>query len=283
MQDENAAQRLYRLMRSRNTRLCVGLDPDLTKFSKEILSASTTPDQKIYDFLTGVVDVTAGYVCAYKAQKAFFDLVPGGQEVLMEVIAYAHTHYPEIPVIVDCKVGDIENSMAAYAATIFSKLGADGIVVNPYMGDDVLEPLKEYADKAVVVLAKTSNPGGSIVQDVVLQSGLPFWQHVLELIVHRWNTNGNLIPVISSTADIRLDEVRLQIPDMMPILFAGVGAQGGSLSGVKQLLNSEQSGVFVNSSRGIIFSQPSQPDVDWKIGVKEAAIRLMLELNQTGE
>lgn len=271
-----ANDQILERMKSHNTLLCCGLDPDLKKIPPEIVGKQISDEDKVFEFLRVVVDVTASHVCAYKAQKAFFDVLAGGHDVLKKLIGYIHASYPSIPVIVDCKIGDIENTMTAYIQNLFGSLQADGIVVNPYMGDDVMLPLAELADKSIVVLVKTSNPLGGIVQDVVLQNGQPFWCHILDLVVNRWNRNANMIPVLSSTVGLNMAEIRSLIPDRMPILLAGVGAQGGNYADLRNLLNSESVGVFVNSSRDILYPQSQQP---WQIAIKEAAIGLKEALN----
>jgi len=264
-------------MRTHNTLLCCGLDPDLKKMPSAITEGKAPDEEKVFDFLRAAVDATASHVCAYKAQKAFFDVMAGGHEVLRELIGYIHASHEGIPVIVDCKIGDIDNTMAAYTHNLFVVLRADGIVVNPYMGDDVMMPLAEYTDKAIVVLAKTSNPSGGVVQDVTLQSGLPLWRHILDLVVNRWNNGKNMIPVLSANAEFNVPEIRSLIPDDMPILFAGIGAQGGNYVSLRQLLNSEGLGVFVNSSRGILYPKSHK---QWRNAIEEAAVELKDTLNQ---
>jgi len=265
-------------MKTHDTLLCCGLDPDLKKMPPEIIGRQTSDEDKVFEFLRGVVDVTASHVCAYKAQKAFFDVLAGGHDVLKKLIDYIHTSHPGIPVIVDCKIGDIENTMAVYIQNLFGLLQADGIVVNSYMGDDVVLPLVELTNKSIVVLVKTSNPSGGIVQDVVLQNGQPLWRHVLDLVVNRWNRNTNMIPVLSSTVGLNMEELRALVPDKMPILLAGVGAQGGSYANLRKLLNSEGVGVFVNSSRSILYSQQSQQS--WQSAVEKAAVGWKEVLNK---
>jgi orotidine-5'-phosphate decarboxylase len=264
-------------MRSQKTLLCVGLDPDLRKLPSELLSKSITNEEKILEFLRGVVDVTGPHVCVYKAQKAFFDLLPGGHDVLKEIVYYIHQTQVDVPVIVDCKIGDIDNTMAVYIENLFSLIQADGVVVNPYMGDDVIVPLIDHVDKAIVVLVKTSNISGSIIQDVKISDGRLFWEYLLEMVVNRWNKNGNMIPVLSSTIELDIARLRLLIPDAMPILFAGVGAQGGSYKNLSGLLNSEDIGVFVNSSRGILYPESSQ---SWRKAIEVAAIEMKNVLNE---
>jgi len=263
-------------MKSHNTLLCCGLDPDLKRMPPELVGKEISDEDKVLEFLQATVDVTAPHVCAYKVQKAFFDVLAGGHDVLKKLIGYIHTSHPGIPVIVDCKIGDIENTMVAYIQNLFGSLQADGIVVNPYMGDDVVLPLTELADKSIVVIVKTSNPSGGIVQDVALQNGQPLWRHILDLVVNRWNRNTNMIPVLSSTVGLNMAEIRPLIPDGMPILLAGVGAQGGNFADLRNLLNSEGIGVFVNSSRDILYPKSQQ---HWQIAIEEATVGLKEALN----
>jgi orotidine-5'-phosphate decarboxylase len=269
-------EQILERMKTNDTLLCCGLDPDLKKMPLEIMREKSSDEEKVLDFLQSVVDITAPHVCAYKAQKAFFDVLAGGHDVLKRLINYIHTLYSGIPIIVDCKIGDIENTMAVYIQDLFISLQADGIVVNPYMGDDVILPLVEWVDKSIVVLVKTSNTSGSIVQDVVLQNGQPFWYYILDLVVNRWNYNKNIIPVLPSTAGLNMAKIRPLIPEKMPILLAGVGAQGGHYSNLHNWLNSEGIGVLVNSSRSILYPRSHQP---WQIAIKQSVIKLKNDLN----
>jgi len=167
--------------------------------------------------------------------------------------------------------------MSVYIENLFGLLQADGIVVNPYMGDDVITPLIELSDKSIVVLVKTSNISGGIVQDVLLKDGRPVWQYLLDLVVNRWNQSNNMIPVLSSTVGMDMVKLRQLIPDTMPILFAGVGAQGGNCGNLHQLLNSEDVGVFVNSSRDLLYPASHIP---WRTAIETAAVETKEALNR---
>jgi guanylate kinase len=151
-------------------------------------------------------------------------------------------------------------------------------VVNPYLGDDVLRPFMDWPDKAVIVAVKTSNPGAAIVQDTLLQDGRMLWQHILDLTVSRWNTAGNMIPVIASTTAIDLRSVRKAIPDSMAILFAGYGVQGGSALDLRHLVDSTGRGVFVNSSRGLLYPYDVR-EKHWQQAVVRATITMKDALN----
>lgn len=232
---------------------CAGIDPDPRKIPGGMGQNGET---LIFDYLTGYIDAVAPHICGFKAQKAFFDGHGGGHDLLKETVRYVHDRHPHLPVILDCKVGDIGNTMTAYMDNIFGKLNCDGVLVNPYMGDDVFEQVADYPGKIIGVLAKTSNPAGGIVQDQILANGSPLWMHVLDLSMNRWNKAGNIVPILSAVDDRSLlVQARQMVPQDMPILFAGVGAQGRDEMAIRYLLNQEKSGVFVNSSRGLMYPE----------------------------
>lgn len=267
-------EKLTLRMSKSNSLACVGLDPDYDKIPTELKRFWRSKERVVFLFLKNVIDLTAEHCCAFKIQKAFFDCLPGGHKLLGKVIEYIHSRYPEIPVFVDCKIGDIDNTMQAYLSNLFLSLKADGIVVNPYMGDDVFKALSNFPEKAIIVLVQTSNPNAAIVQN---HHGL--WEHILDLVVNRWNWNKNLIPVISSNSADTLRRARELIPTNMPILFAGVGAQGGDYLGLKELVNSDNSQVFVNSSRGVLYPYDKH-DKDWRNKIKNTAKHFQEELNR---
>ncbi len=270
---------LRKAMIRNNSLACCGLDPDIAKMPREIVKRRMSDEAKVQRFLREAINLTGNHVCAYKIQKAFFDVFPKGHTLLEDTIGYAHERFPDVPVFVDAKVGDIDNTMEAYLRNILHKLGADGVVVNPYMGDEVVMPFARLKHKAGIVLVRTSNIGAAIVQDAILADGRPLWRHTLDLVVERWNTASNLIPVLSATVDIDMSEVRKAMPDNMPVLFAGFGVQGGNLKHFRQLLDSKKRGVFVNSSRGILY--PYEPDEKgWRDKIVEATISLKEMLNR---
>lgn len=268
---------IKRLSEERDTLVCAGIDPVIAKFPIEIRDMQVSDEQKVRVFLTQYIDIVAPHVCVFKAQKAYFDLFPGGHKLLKEIIAYVHERH-DIPVIVDCKIGDIDETMKAYTLNLFELLKADGVVVNPYMGDDVMKPFEAYPDKAIVPLVKTSNIGGSVVQDIKIEDGRFLWQHMLDLVMHRWNESRNMIPVIASTQQINTSDIRRIIGDDTLVLFAGMGAQGGSTNDLAGLLNSGGRGVFVNSSRGLMYPA-LQAGETWENGIARAVADLQLQLN----
>lgn len=272
--------RLDERMKQVDSLVCVGLDPDLSKMPLSILQSGDSIEEKVFTFLSQIVDITAPHVCAYKPQKAFFDQFSQGCNLLKRICSYIHEKYPAIPIFVDCKIGDTDNTMKAYMRVLFDEIGADGVVINPYMGDDVFEPFLNDPKKVAIVLVQTSNPNGKVVQELMLANGKMLWEELLNLTLSRWNLHSNLIPVLSSHASpANYAQIRQQIPQETPILLAGIGMQGGDPTIMKQLLNQKGRGVFVNSSRGILY--PYDPKEEcWQEEVLKALIILKNELNQ---
>ncbi|MBI2338273.1 orotidine-5'-phosphate decarboxylase [Candidatus Daviesbacteria bacterium] len=223
--------------------VCVGLDKGEFEFDKTI------------------IDQTFDLVCAYKPQSAFYEAGgSAGLEDLKKTIDYIHQNHPDIPVILDAKRGDIGNTNEIYAKAIFDDLGADAVTVSPYLGKESLEPFLKRADKGIIVLVKTSNPGAGEFQDLQVEDpersrmGKPLYQIIAQHIADNWNTNNNCAVVVGATYPEELKKVR-EIVGEMPILVPGIGAQGGDLEDtIKNGLNSKKQGIIISSSRGIIFA-----------------------------
>jgi len=211
-------------------------------------------DQGEFEFNKNIIDQTADLVCAYKPQSAFYETEgTTGVEALKKTIQYIREKDPGIPIILDAKRGDIGNTNKAYVKTIFDDLGVDAVTVHPYLGKESLEPFLNRADKGIIVLVKTSNPGAGEFQDLET-GGKPLYQIVAKHVANDWNKNNNCAVVVGATYPEELKKVREIVGDM-PILVPGVGAQGGDLEAtIKNGLNSKKQGLIISSSRGIIFA-----------------------------
>lgn len=218
-------------------------------------------DQAGYDANKSVIDATFDLVCAYKPNAAFYKDVE-----LQETVSYIKKTHPDIAIILDAKRGDIGNTNEAYAKAIFDDLGVDAVTVHPYLGKESLQPFLDRADKGIIVLVKTSNPGAGEFQDLEID-GKPLYQVVAEHVAS-WNTNGNLAVVVGATYPKELKIVREIIGDI-PILIPGIGVQGGDLEQtIKNGLDNNKQGLIISSSRGIIFAEnprKAAQDLDSKI------------------
>jgi len=263
-------EKLKKAWLKNNSLICVGLDTELEKAPPHILE-DVYP---IFNFNKEIIDATADLVCAYKPQIAYYSAVGGEKELLM-TIEYIHENYPDIPVILDAKRGDIGATAKMYAREAFERYLADAVTVNPYMGGDTLEPFLSYEDRGVIILCRTSNPGGADVQ-MLSDSGKAVYEIVAEKACGEWNKHDNVLLVVGATYPEELGVVRRLVGDM-PLLVPGIGAQGGDVEKtVANGLDSEGMGMIINSSRGIIYAGGGR---DFAEAARVSAQKLRDEVN----
>jgi len=228
--------------------LCVGLDPEPAKFPRALAGRADA----IFAFCRDIVDATAPYACAFKPQIAYF-AAHRAEDQLEQLIAHVHARHPGLPVILDAKRGDIGSTAEQYAREAFERYRADAVTVNPYMGLDSIEPYLEHRGKGVIVLCRTSNPGGSDLQ-FLQTDGKPLYQVVAQLAAQKWNASGELGLVVGATFPKEIETVRTIVGDM-PLLIPGIGAQGGDVEAtVRAGRTAAGAGMLINSSRAIIYA-----------------------------
>lgn len=234
---------------SAQTMVCVGLDPDLNKIPAHLKNHATP----IFEFNKQIIDATQDLVCTFKPQIAYY-AAQRAEDQLQMTVDYIKKTYPEVPVILDAKRGDIGDTAEMYAREAFDIYGAHALTVNPYMGGDTLQPFLKRKDKGIIVLCKTSNAGSDEFQNRVLGDGKKIFEVVAEKACGEWNTNRNVSIVVGGTHLEDLAHVR-KISGDLPFLVPGVGAQGGDVVEiVRRGRNSQGTGLMINSSRGIIYA-----------------------------
>jgi orotidine-5'-phosphate decarboxylase len=249
--------------------LCVGLDPDPTKFPPGVGDSS----EDVLKFCTSIIDATADIVSAFKPNLAFF-LAHGaaGIDVLQKVM----THIPNtVPTILDAKFGDMDNTATHYATFAFEYLTADAVTLNPYLGTDAIRPFMRYPGKLGFVLARTSNIDGNELQSWP-DRGQPLYQHVAEYM----NTLAASFPgqiglVVGATYPDEIGQIRALTPDL-PFLVPGIGAQGGDLpSVVKDGPTHSGLGPVISVSRTVLYAGQ---DINFAQASRDAVIKLNQEI-----
>jgi orotidine-5'-phosphate decarboxylase len=236
--------------------VCVGLDPEPARFPARFAGDADA----VFAFCRDIVDATAEYACCFKPQIAHFAAL-GAERALEQLIGHVHAAHPGIPVILDAKRGDIGSTAQRYAIEAFDRYGADAVTANPYLGRDSLQPFLDRADRGVVILCRTSNPGAADLQDLLVSPGdgrpaRPLYQHVAEQVAREWNAHGNCMLVVGATWPEQLREVRAIVGDL-PFLVPGVGAQGGDADAVvRNAKTADGTGLVVSSSRAILYASP---------------------------
>jgi len=248
-----------------DTLLCVGLDPDLSKLPEPYLACA----DPILTFCKDVIDATYDLVGCFKPQFAHFAAAEA-LPALREVIAYCHDK--NVPVILDAKRGDVGSTSSFYAREAYDVYNADAVTVNPYLGGDSLEPFLERTDKGVILLCRTSNPGGADLQNLKLSSGVEVYEHIASLAAKQWNGNNNVGLVVGATRPEELKRVRAIVGEM-PLLLPGIGAQGGDIAA--SLAAGAGGGLIVSSSRAVLY--PADGEI---AAVRAEAEKTRLSLNQ---
>ena len=231
-----------------NSLLCVGLDPDLAKFPPHLRGR---PDA-VFEFGREIIDATADFACAFKPQIAYYAALRA-EDQLEATIRYLKEKHPAIPVVLDAKRGDIGSTAEQYAREVFERYRADAVTVSPYLGYDSVTPYLAYEGKGVIVLCRTSNPGGSDLQFLEI-AGVPLYQHVARLVAEKWDQHGQCALVVGATYPKEIAAVRAIIGNM-PLLVPGIGAQGGDIEAtVKAGQTANGTGLIINSGRAILYS-----------------------------
>jgi len=230
--------------RDADSLLCVGLDPDPGRIPACLRGH---PDA-IFEFCRAIVDASAQYACAFKPQIAYF-AAARAEDALEALIRHIHQEHPGKPVVLDAKRGDIGATAERYAIEAFERYRADAVTVNPYMGFDSIAPWLEWTDRGVLLLCRTSNPGGSDLQALDVGGEL-LYERVARLASQRWNTSGQLGLVVGATFPAELARVRA-LAGELPLLVPGIGAQGGD---IEATVRAGGARMLVNSSRAILYA-----------------------------
>ena len=255
----------------------MGLDTDVNKIPEYLFDESEDP---VFDFNKAIIDATADLCVAYKPNLAFYEsLGLEGWEVLERTVDYIRENYPDQFIIADAKRGDIGNTSAAYAKSLFDYYGFDAVTVSPFLGYDSLEPFLKYKDRGVIIICRTSNKGAADFQSLLCQyegKTMPLYE-IVALKASQWNTNHNIGLVVGATYPEELKNIRQTHPDM-PILIPGVGAQGGDLElAVRYGIDANNRGIIINSSRGIIYASKG---ADFADAARHATKILRDEINK---
>jgi orotidine-5'-phosphate decarboxylase len=249
----NFIDKLLAAEAAHNSLLCVGLDPEPTKFP----GAWQHDPARIFDFCATIVDATRDLVLAFKPQIAYF-AANRAEDQLERLLAHIRKVAPAVPVILDAKRGDIGSTAEQYAREAFERYQADAVTLSPFLGYDSIEPYMKYDDKGLILLCRTSNLGGADLQAQRLGSGDMLYEHIARLAQGEWNHNGQLGLVVGATAAAEIARVR-EIAPTLPLLIPGVGAQGGDAeaavyAGWRTRDGMTSAPIIVNSSRAVLYA-----------------------------
>lgn len=261
---------LIESIRSKKSCLCVGLDPEMAKLPAHLPNTA----EGLFQFLKDVIEATAPYCVAYKPNLAFFEQYGvEGVQTFERVAAYIKQHHSGHFLIADAKRGDIGNTAAKYATAFYDTFNCDAVTVAPYMGKDNVTPFLGRTGKWAVALGLTSNPGAEDLELLELHNGKKVYQVAMEKMAS-WGSADELMFVVGATRPELLREIRAAFPEYF-FLVPGVGAQGGTVEEVMKHGMSNEVGLLINSSRGILYASQQR---DFAIQASLEARKLQKEM-----
>jgi orotidine-5'-phosphate decarboxylase len=265
--------RVDRILKARNSLVCVGLDPDPALLPKSLrrLSARTGLDR----FLDGIVRATLPHTAAYKMQLGCY--LAYGADGLRGLERIARRIGPTRLRILDLKANDIPNIMRFYREAAFRRLGFDAITVTPWLGWETMEPLAADPTHGFFVVAHSSNPGAPDFQEIPTPRG-PLWLAVVGEVHRLATASGNAGAVVGATFSDAIRLARRTLGNGVPILVPGIGAQGGQLATtVREGVDGHGRALLVSASRSILYASAGP---DWKKAAGAEAERLKVQINQ---
>jgi orotidine-5'-phosphate decarboxylase len=266
-------ERVDRVLKARNSLLCVGLDPDPAQLPRPLRSKSRPV--ALRTFLDGIVSATLPYAAAYKMQLgAYLSFGPEGVAALPRLCKKIG---PTRLKILDLKANDIGNIMRLFRDGVFGRFGFDAMTVSPWLGWETMTPFFEDTRTGIFVVAHSSNPGSSDFQEIPTPRG-PLWLAVVGEVRRLANLHGNVGVVVGATYSDAIRSTREALGNGIPILVPGVGAQGGQLSStVREGVDAHGRGALINASRSILFASSG---TDWRTAAGLEAKRLSQQINQ---
>ena len=249
--------------------LCVGLDPEPAKFP---LAWRDDPC-RIFDFCAAIVDATRDLVSCFKPQIAYF-AAQRAEDQLERLIQHIHATAPGVPVILDAKRGDIGATAEQYAREAFVRYRADAATLSPFMGHDSIEPYKRHPGKGLILLCRTSNPGGDDLQALPLAGGEPgelLYERIARLAAGDWGRGAELGLVVGATYPREVARVR-ELAPTLPLLIPGIGAQGDDAQATVRAGWRGDAPIIVSSSRAVLYAGGQAADVDrFALAAREVA------------
>jgi len=267
------AQRLDEIVRTRNSLLCVGLDPDPSQMPKSLRRLA--PGAQLERFLAGIVPATAPHAAAFKMQLGSY--LQYGPEGFRALAKWTRKIGPSRLRILDLKANDIPNSMRMIRNGAFHTFGFDAVTASPWNGWETLGPFLDDPAHGVFVLAHSSNPGSGDFQEIPTPRG-PLWLAIVGEVRRLAHAHGNAGVVLGATFSDALRTARATLGNGVPILVPGIGAQGGSLATtVREGADAHGRALLVNASRSILYASSG---TDWRRAAAKEAERMKVQINQ---
>lgn len=267
----NFTHKLNQAIATSNSLLIVGLDPNPEMMPEKYLREEENLLENLEAWLLWVIESTQDLVCAYKPTLGFYDALGiAGLELLAKILAAIPTH---IPVILDAKHSDL-NTSSVFARTIFEQWQVDAVTLTPFAGQDHAAPFLVYSDKAVFILAHTSNPQAEVLQRFP-NLEQPFYLEVVKQ-AQSWATPEQLYLEVGTTNREILTKIRAIAPERTILLRSLWSKQNNLESLINTGLNSMGAGLLIPIPQDFL----AQTDLSDKVNDLRQKINLFRDAKQ---
>lgn len=285
---------------------CVGPDLVWERLPEKLRRDCPSIEEALFQFNRRLIEATGDVVKAYKFQIACYErfMLNGGPQALKRSIDFVKSAFPRVLRLLDCKRTDIDRTAAHYADMAIAppfeleggryridNYGADGMTTLPYFGGQAIEVYFRDPSKLIVVMSKTSNPGGGEFQDggvfLVGTDRVPKFIPLYRLVARRladketWNKNGNVGILVGGTYPEQMAEVRGDIGEDMEMLIPGIGTQGATEESAVRLGSNKRAGkVIISNSSTIIFASAPSKEAPAQDNFADASLAALQVMNR---
>lgn len=238
--------------------LCVGIDPHAA-----LLHAWGLPDDAVglQRFTETVIEALGDRVAVFKPQSAFYER-HGSRGIAVLESNIRQIRSAGALALLDVKRGDIGSTAAAYADAYLdpaSTLFADAITASPYLGFGSVLPMIDKAlkhDAGVFVLALTSNPEAPAVQHARGTDERSVAQTIIDEI-SQLNVGAHPLGSVGLVVGGTVGRTGHDFSAVNgPILVPGLGAQGGTPAGLREIFGDNLAGLVPSTSREVLAAGP---------------------------
>lgn len=269
-------EKLKRAVSTSSSVLCVGLDPNPELIPRSFREQFPDPHDLIREFCSRVIESTKESACAFKPNTAFFEALGShGWRTLEQVINLI----PKDKIIIaDAKRGDIGNTALQYKRAFFDKLNADALTVNAMMGMDTLDPFLDEEERALFVLAMTSNRGSADFLQRRFEGRMSLGEYIAEELEKKQDKSQTHLGMVVGATQIESIGQVIRTNPKAHLLIPGIGKQGGSVSELQKVLEGHTGIPIINSSRSIIYAGSDQKDWEKAVSDKASTMKESLQI-----
>ncbi len=182
----------------------------------------TQTDEPVLPFGQAIIDATRDLVCAYLIDPAYFMAEGAPGVIALERLVNYVPDY--IPLVLDCKCGDLGSSAEPYARAVFEAFRGDAVTFSRMPDQLTLETFRKYGGKCLfvpvntLIMAQQSLAGCGLVIHAAELAHLQLSAIQLPVLLMDWSSDdrhtgrligtGNFNPIVDAGPDVIYSSLR---------------------------------------------------------------------------